>query len=183
MVIKYLVLLMLLFAGGLFCRADDNEVEIKGGFGYVLGEDGSKLKGTKINDDIIEQQAKSSFRNFTKCRIMMTEEKIIYCITSLAVYDSEKETDREYKIILNLLEKKYKATFTDVTSQRRNSDDKSVTPDQIFYTLERNRKNIQLRKYKKAIRIYYWDTDMNNAQHARKRRVSEQQSNNDTDAL
>lgn len=180
---RYLLISLCLWATVSLYGADGEEVEIKGGFGYVLGEDGSKLKGSKINDDIIELQAKSSFRNFTKCRIMMNEEKIIYCITSLAVYDSEKETDREYKIILNLLEKKYKAAFTDVTGQRLNSNDKSITPDQIFYTLERNRKNIQLRKYKKAIRIYYWDTDMNNAQHARKRRISEQQSNNDTDAL
>jgi len=182
MMIKYLLLLLLLSFGGLLYGADVEEVEIKGGFGYVLGEDGSKLKGHKITDDIIELQAKSSFRNFTKCRIMMNEEKLIYSITSLAVYDSEKETDREYKIILNLLEKKYKATFIDVTSQRRNSD-KTVTPEQIFYTLEKNNKNVLLRKYKKAIRIYYWDTGMNNAQRERKRRISEQQNNNDMDAL
>lgn len=173
---------MLLFTGGLLYSADDNEVEIKGGFGYLLGEDGSKLKGSRINDDTIEIQAKSSFRNFNKCWVSINDEKQIYLISSTVNYDSEKETDREYKIILNLLEKKYKATFEDTTSNVRNSD-KSITPEQVLFSLKRNNKNILLRKYSKAIRLYYWDTVLNNTQRERKKRSSEQEKNNDMNAL
>jgi len=176
--IKYFALLMLLFAGSLLYGADDNEVEIKGGFGYVLGEDGSKLKGTKINDDTIEVQAKSSFRSFNKCLIELNDDKLIYTISGRAVFDSEKDTDRELKIVLNLLEKKYKATFEDTTNRSTKSQ------DQIFYSLHRGSKNITVIKQgKKALRINYWDTEMNNSQRDRKKRALEQQNNNNTDAL
>jgi len=158
---------------------DNTEVEIKGGFGYVLGEDGSKLKGTKINDDTIEVQAKSSFRSFNKCLIELNEDKLIYTISARASFDSEKDTDRELKIVLNLLEKKYKATFEDTTNRSG-----SRNHDQIFYTLQRDGKNIcVIKQGKKALRINYWDSAMNNSQRDRKKRALEQQNNNNTDAL
>lgn len=102
-----------------------------------MGEDGSKLKGSKINDDTIEIQAKSSFRNFNKCWVSINDEKQIYLISSTANYDSDK----------------------------------------------RNNKNILLRKYSKAIRLYYWDTVLNNTQRERKKRGAEQEKNNDMNAL
>lgn len=68
--------LAFVFAG--IAADDKTEVEIKGAFGYFLGEDGSTLKGRTLPDGKISVQAKSAFRNFETCLITLTDEKQIY---------------------------------------------------------------------------------------------------------
>lgn len=182
MAMKYIFLsitaLVLASAG---IAADENtEVEIKGGFGYVLGEDGSKLKGRTLPNDKIVVQAKSAFRNFETCVISLTDEKQIYCITSQANYESEKDTDKEFKIILSLLEKKYKAKFIDETLKRF----PNLRNEEVAYAYHQGPKTILLKKHsKKHITLYYFDEEINRSQKRREKQAEDRQNNNAPDAL
>jgi len=180
---KYvLFILVLLTFGVVGIAADDNsqEVEIKGAFGYVLGEDGSKLRGSPLSDGRINVQAKSSFRNFSTCQLSLTDEKQIYSIIGRATYDSEKDTDKEFKIILNILEKKYKAKFLDETMKRF----PKLRNEEVAYAYHQGSKTILLKKHnKKFIALFYYDETMKNAQKRKQKQAEDRQNNNDPDAL
>jgi len=179
---KYILIIItalaFVFAG---IAADENTgIEIKGGFGYVLGEDGSKLKGRTLPNGKISIQAKSAFRNFETCLISLSNEKQIYSITSQANYESEKDTDKEFKILLNLLEKKYKAKFLDETLKRF----PNLRNEEVAYAYHQGPKTILLKKHsKKHITLFYFDEEVNSSQKRKQKQTEDCQNNNDPNAI
>lgn len=95
--------------------ADDKigitDVDIKGAFGYNLGDDCS---GVKLENGYVN--VKIPFRNFTRCFLELTVDKKISRIFSKFSAKDVSEGQREFKIILNSLEKKYKCKFSDITN-------------------------------------------------------------------
>ncbi len=173
------ILMILLFFAALTAAASNEELGIAGAFGYNLGDDASGLKGEKTHPGIMEINAKIPFRNFNRCTLKYNDDKIIYYIIGEVNYKTPEEADREFKIVLNMLEKKYKTKLIDETTPKI----KTLTPDRVFLGMERNGRRIILTKCTKTkFRLYYWDTKLNDAVIDKNRHI-DQQSNNNSDAL
>lgn len=139
---------------GLYLSAEqtnvENNNEIKGAFGFNLGEDVSCTKLS--NTGFI--RCKIPFRNFLSCHLYVTGDKKIFGIKSEVEYDTADEAMQEFKIVLDLLQKKYNSQFVDVTPGSRIG----VVAAYLFQNSDN--RYILLQQEKRSVIITYLDREL-----------------------
>lgn len=150
-------------------------VNIKGGFGFSLGDDST---GVELDKDKYTK-CPMPFGNFTRCGLEVTPDKKIYMIWSEARYSTPAETQAEFERILNLLEKKYKCKFSNFPAP---DIERAQATKMVRIQSSIGHKLITLICYKHTLRLTYYDNDLRLAEQA-KMLEEQRKINNNIDAL